>query len=177
MTRRGPKLASFEIAALFTRLYGEWKSKAILKLDDFLVPTGRSYIVLALSLKVRKITKIRLLALLCEKKGFIAPVLYSLPKNGAEIYQYNNDPNRYFLRFKKPKWAGFEGIKLTNCGTEIHVAQKTAVNYISLWVSTNHRLAQIKSFENHYIFIKLTQNSKPLHIKYSLNIPIYWLKN
>ena len=128
MTRRGPKLASFEIAALFTRLYGEWKSKAILKLDDFLVPTGRSYIVLALSLKVRKITKIRLFALLCEKKRVYSTSFVFIAKKSAEIYQYNNDPNRYFLRFKKPKWAGFEGIKLTNCGTEIHVAQKTAVN-------------------------------------------------
>ena len=40
--------ASFEIGALFTRLYGEEKSAAISKLADFLVSSSRSYIVLAL---------------------------------------------------------------------------------------------------------------------------------
>ena len=40
--------ASFEIGALFTRLYGEEKRAAISKLDDFLVPSSRSCIVLAL---------------------------------------------------------------------------------------------------------------------------------
>ena len=41
-------LANFEIAVLFSRLYGKGKSVAISKLAHILVPSDHSYIVLAL---------------------------------------------------------------------------------------------------------------------------------
>ena len=52
--------ASFEIGALFTRLYGEEKSAAISKLADFLVPSSPSYIVLALNMFISFFTNFAL---------------------------------------------------------------------------------------------------------------------